>query len=320
MRRTVVARTSQEISRLRYAWDKLASQSSATMFQSFQWNHVAATAFAEREAPVVIYSENDNGAALIPAALTGNGLGLIGETLFDYRDVLCVGDEHVLHCAWQRASQLGHGLSTGAVRNDSNLAAWTGFNLTRFYSAPCVSPREISADDFSSRHGRLGRWFRRLQREGVEFRCHTGLASELVRFIYEQKRNQPSDTGDNLFSDPRRVDFMVELCRKLGSTCEIFTFETAAEVVAALVTFRDRNFRRFYTTYFDQRWKQYSPGMVMLYELTRRTLHAGLTCDYMTGEHGYKLRFSTSVVPMFWADASASTLASLGEFAPVVAA
>ena len=290
------------------------------MFQSYVWNAIATAAFADREAPFIIYSETDNGTALIPAATNGTRLCLLGETLFDYRDLLWSGDEQVLHSAWSRASQRGCDFSAGAVRGDSQLAAWFGFDLRRFYGAPRVSPGEISAEDFASKHNRLARWHRRMEREGVIMQCRTGAHGELVRFIYEQKGSQPAETADNLFNDSRRIEFMVAVCRAVGSACEIFTYESAGTLVAAIVTFRDLNVRRFYTIYFNQGWARYSPGTVLLYEVTRRSLATGLDCDYMTGEHGYKLRFATSVVPMYWAEAPAGTLASLGQYSPALAA
>jgi CelD/BcsL family acetyltransferase involved in cellulose biosynthesis len=321
LRRTIIAKTHHEISKLRYLWEALERRQPATMFQSFAWNHTAAAAFSDRETPFVIYSESDHGAALVPAATTPNRLGFLGETLFDYRDVLSSGDEQVLHSAWGRAANLDLKFSSGAVRSDSNFANWTGFSVSRFYGAPRVSPREIAADDFASKHNRLARWHRRMEREDVTMQCHTGVKTDLVRFIYQQKRSQPAETGENLFQDPRRIQFMMAICREVGNACEIFTYESAGTLVGALVTFRDHKVRRFYTIYFDQGWSRYSPGMVLLYEVTRRSLAAGLECDYMTGEHGYKLRFATSVVPMYWVEATADVLGALGVvYRPALAA
>jgi CelD/BcsL family acetyltransferase involved in cellulose biosynthesis len=292
------------------------------MFQSFAWNYAAACAFSDREAPFVIYAESDQGAALIPAAIDQfrRRLMLLGETLFDYRDVLSTGDQAVLHSAWNRAAQLDLKFSAGAIRADASFRGWAGFDVSRFYGAPRVSPQEISADDFASKHNRLVRWHRRLEGEGVTLRCRTGADTQLVRFIFQQKGSQPAESGENLFCDPRRIQFMVEICRTTGNACEIFTFESAGTVVAALVTFRDRNVRRFYTIYFDEAWSRYSPGVVLLNEVTRRSLKAGLECDYMTGEHGYKLRLATSVVAMYWAEATAETLGWLGEYRPALVA
>ena len=85
MRRIVIAQSAEEIARLRPTWEQLPAP---TIFQSFLWNHTAASVFGDRECPHVIYAESDSGAALIPAAVSGSGLTLLGETLFDYRDVL----------------------------------------------------------------------------------------------------------------------------------------------------------------------------------------------------------------------------------------
>ncbi len=292
------------------------------MFQSFAWNYTAACAFSDREAPHVIYVENDAGAALIPSAvdLSRPRLTLLGETLFDYRDVLAAGDSHVIESAWHRAAQLDVRFSSGAVRSYCNMGLWEGFDISRFYGAPRVSPKEITADAFAEEHNRLGRWHRRMEREGVGFRCRTGADTKLVRFIYQRKGSQPADTGDNLFNDSRRIQFMTEICRTVGDQCEIFTLASAGTLVAALVTFRDRDVRRFYTVYFDRTWAKYSPGMVLIYEVTRQSLAAGLECDYMTGEQGYKLRLATSVVPMYWIEAGSETLRSLGSHHPAIAA
>jgi CelD/BcsL family acetyltransferase involved in cellulose biosynthesis len=317
VRRTVIASNLHEIARLGYFWDKLPA---TTMFQSFDWNATAARVFRDRESPYIIYAESDSGRALIPAAIDQDRLSLMGETLFDYRDVLSEGDQCVLHSAWHRAAQSQRMFSAGALRQNAKVARWTGFNLDNFYGAPYVSAREITADRFASDHNRLARFRRRFERMGMALRCHHGFNSDLIQLIYQQKGSQPAETGDSLFSDPLRQQFMVEICRTLGNACEVFTLETSGTLVAAIVTFRDRNIRRFYTIYFDQAWAKHSPGIVLLYEVTRRTLEAGMDCDYMTGEHAYKMRFATSVVPMYWATASADELASMHQHQEPIAA
>jgi CelD/BcsL family acetyltransferase involved in cellulose biosynthesis len=281
------------------------------MFQSFAWNHAAACVFRERETPHVIYAESDDGAALVPAAIRNGKLALIGEAMFDYHDVLRQGDAGVLGAAWARAARLGLDFETGALRSDGNLGAWDRFERSSFYGAPCVSHEQVDAASFVAKHHRLGRWVRRFERENVQLRNHTGENASLLRQIYQQKANQPAETGDNMFDDPLRVEFMVQVCAAVGSACEIFTYETAGALVASLVTFRDRNVRRFYTVQFDPAWAKYSPGTVLIYEVTRRSLEAGMDCDYMTGEHAYKMRFATSVVPMYWVQARQKVLASM---------
>lgn len=280
------------------------------MFQSFAWNHAAASVFRDREAPHVLYAESESGAVLIPAAVKDGKLRMIGDALFDYRDLLIQGDPGVVATAWERAAELGLDFETGALRADGNVTAWETFERSSFYGAPFVSHEQVDSAAFVSEHNRLGRWVRRFERERVRLRCHNGKHSALVRQVYERKANQP-ETGDSLFNDPLRVEFMVQVCADVGSTCEIFTYETAGTLVASLVTFRDENVRRFYTVQFDPAWAKYSPGTVLIYEITRRSLEAGIDCDYMTGEHAYKMRFATTVVPMYWVQASQQALAAL---------
>jgi CelD/BcsL family acetyltransferase involved in cellulose biosynthesis len=310
----VVAENPTEIESLRERWEKLPAP---TMFQSFAWNYAAACVFRDREKPHVVYAETDSGAALIPAAVRDGKLRMLGDAMFDYRDVLLQGDAGVLEAAWARVAELGFDFETGALRQDGNIAAWDGFELSRYYGAPFVS--HADAADFASKHHRLARWVRRFAREGVHLRSHTGENSALVRQIYERKADQPAESGGSLFADALRVEFMLRVCAAVGTACEIFTYETAGTLVASLVTFRDGNVRRFYTVQFDTAWAKYSPGTVLIYEITRRSLEAGLDCDYMTGEHAYKMRFATSVVPMYWVQADRQTLASMPQMRPMAA-
>src|SRR5688500_5017138 len=79
------------------------------MFQSYDWNWLAAKVFADREVPYVVCVENDCGAAIIPACVrsASRTLSLLGEELFDYRDYLAAGDEAPLRAAWAKLAELG---------------------------------------------------------------------------------------------------------------------------------------------------------------------------------------------------------------------
>jgi CelD/BcsL family acetyltransferase involved in cellulose biosynthesis len=130
---------------------------------------------------------------------------------------------------------------------------------------------------------------------GVNPRCYAGGHRALVNFIYLAKARQEK----SLFRDPLRRAFMERIALCDSVECEIFTLETASALVAAIVTFRDRDVRRFYTTYFAEAWSRYSPGAALLFHATERSLAEGLACDYMTGEHNYKLRLATGIVPLY---------------------
>src|SRR5438105_8482716 len=70
---TVVARSAAEMDRLQPVWDELYNRSTATLFQSFAWNRLAAASFPAREEPCVVCVESGSGAAIIPAAVADYG-------------------------------------------------------------------------------------------------------------------------------------------------------------------------------------------------------------------------------------------------------
>jgi CelD/BcsL family acetyltransferase involved in cellulose biosynthesis len=114
---------------------------------------------------------------------------------------------------------------------------------------------------------------------------------------------------------------MVAVCTQEGSRCQVFTLEHGGTLAAAVITFRDRELRRFYTTYYDRNWARYSPGVSLLFEVARRTLQEDLSFDLMTGEQPYKLRIAQNGQDLFQVTATpeqmkeASTLMYAAEHA-----
>jgi CelD/BcsL family acetyltransferase involved in cellulose biosynthesis len=299
-----------EIEKLRPLWESLYAQGQGTVFQNFHWNLLAARLFADREEPFVVSAESSYGAAIVPAVrrLHDGSLRLLGEELFDYRGFLHDGDEDVLRSAFAALAEAGAPLEVLAVRECDRLLVMNDLTLLPFTGAPSINRDQISADKFGGMHNRLGRNLRRFQRQSFEVKVHQGSSSELVRSIYQAKAHHDPAS---LFHDPLRVEFMVEAARLQGEQCEIFTLESTSELAAVLVTFRDDQVRRFYTCYFCAGHAKLSPSMTLIYEVTRQSLAAGLTCDYMTGEQGYKLRLATSSVPLYRLRATAEQLAGL---------
>jgi CelD/BcsL family acetyltransferase involved in cellulose biosynthesis len=301
-----VARSAAEIEKLRDAWLALEWATPSTIFQSFAWNLQAARSFADREAPFVVYAENESGAVILPAAVNAQGITMLGEALFDYRDLLWSGDRGLSAAAWAEVARLGLSFAVTAVRGDA--PAWGDLKRTWFSDAPYV-PRELDTERFAAAHRKAARFFRRLLRKGTQLKRYSGSASQLLRWIYGRKAEQFAGGEDNLFADPRRIEFLVAVAGENPSRVEVFTLETAQQIVAALVTFLDEHVRRFYTTYFDRAWAHDSPGTALLFEVTRQSLAQGLECDYMTGSHPYKRRFATAAMPLYRVRATAAALA-----------
>ena len=319
MLRIAILRSAQGLEPLRCAWERLHREGRHTIFQSPAWNLLAARAFAAAEEPMVVHAENDSGAAIIPACVAGHHISLLGNALFDYRDVLAAGDTEVLRRAWQQLVLAQRPLSVTALHGDVARRNWEGlgFEPAPFCNSLAVRRSDISAEDFAAAHKWSARLLRRLARAGVEVRTHSGAESALVRHIYEAKARQFAGMPGNLFADRMRIDFMVAIAAAEGG-CEIFTLETAGALVASLVTFRDEphHVRRFYTVYYDRVWAHSSPGVALIYEVTRRSLAQGLDCDYLTGEQPHKTRFATHLAPLFRVQAAVVDLARISRPAP----
>ena len=278
-----------------------------TMFQSYAWNSTALRVFQNREAPHVLLVETDSGVALLPCVAGRFGkTHLAGEALFDYRGPLALGEERVMGTAFEIVASWGSDFEVTAVRGEPTSDLLKSLQPSFFANAPIVSRAEVSNDEFVEMHRRLGRHSRRIKKQGVEFRRHPGTNRALLSLIYECKGKQ--EAGASLFRDGLRREFMTEIANHPDVNCEVFTYETAGNLVAALVTFRDRSIRRFYTTYFNERWAPYSPGQVLLFETCAESLREGLDCDLMTGEYPYKNRVATGMVPLYRIEANPEEL------------
>jgi CelD/BcsL family acetyltransferase involved in cellulose biosynthesis len=308
--RITIATSPAEIDALRPAWERLYEPEHYTIFQTFELNRMAAEHFGDRETPYVVLAESDSSIALIPAAARNHSgeMTLLGETLFDYRDVLHAGSHEALSAAWNEIAKLQRPFACFALRPEAR-KRWGHIPTHDFANAPRVGHDEMDCDEFRAQHNKLGMYCRRLIKRGVHFHARAGCNRRLLRMIYENKAYQFANEPNNIFLDPRRREFMVAACEALGDACEVFTLESDTHLVAGLVTFRDETARLFYTIYFDPAWAKFSPGTVLIYEATARTLGEGLDCDYMTGEYGYKNRLATSMVPLVRVEASAEELA-----------
>lgn len=319
--RVTIARSAGEMDRLRPAWERLAGSNRHSIFQQFAWNRLAAQVFADREAPYVLYAESGSGAALLPAAIGREGslIVFLGETLFDYRTFLAEGDRAPLDAAWRELGKLRQQLWVTSLPH-AWVGDWQAWKPHAFSAAPGVARRLCAAEEFAAAHPRARRLLRRLTEQGIELRRHSGAETALVHWILEQKARQLCDRPDNLFSDSRRIDFLTAALALDAAITDIFTLEQGGTIVSALITLRDGQVRRFYNTYHDQRRAKDSPGVALLYEVTRLSLEEGLDCDYMTGTQSHKTRLANVSVPLYRVDATPEQVASRSTEEPALAA
>ena len=301
-----VATSAVELESLRPLWEKLSREPQATIFQSYQWNIIAARSFADREAPYVIALEDEVGAVIVPASRPmkgGSSATFLGERLFDYRDVLAVGDTELIQGGLDQLSAAGYELWLPAIWEDSLLLTSGCGKPSPWVGAPYLRRVDMDPDAFLAQHFKARKQMRRLVRAGAEFRRYDGGATGLLRSIYARKATQFA-SSDDIFSDPRRRDCMVEIAGAWGKKCDIFTIEFGSAMVAALVAFRDREVRRFYTIWHDSRWRQFSPGIVMLLHACQASLTEGLDVDFLTGEQPHKTRFAAGSTQLYRFNAS----------------
>lgn len=300
-----VARNVAEIERLGPSWESLMTPE-LTSFQSHRWNLLAANLFREREEPYFIFAENDNGAAILPAVIQSHTrtIAFAGECLFDYRDYLAVGDTSPLRAAWQKLASVNLPISVTAICRPEN-GIWQLLPTQFFSRAPRLLKSEITSEQLVHRHPRAFSRLRKLERMGLRITQYTG-DSPMVSEIYRLRRAQSTSSG--LFHDPLRGEFMVSLCRAEGPKCEVFALEHGSMLAAALVTFRDADWRRCYTIFYDHRWARFSPGVSLLFEVARRSLEQRMNIDLMTGEQQYKMRVAQSTQDLFKVSASAAEM------------
>lgn len=314
MPRVTICCSIRELENLRSRWEFICNTCSHTIFQNFDWNLLAAKIFKDRETPFVVCAEASYGLAIIPAVrrYRDGTLRLLGEELFDYRTFLYHGDsnESLLRTALSALAQTHECLEVVAVRAPERWKVMEEMNLLPFTEAPLVDRTEISAEQFAEMHNRLGRSIRRFQKLGFQVKTYHGDNAELLRSIYVRKAVQDPVS---LFHDSARVEFIIQAARSASQCCEIFTLECGPRLAAALVTWMDGSFRRFYTGWFDHEYGKLSPAMTLIYETTRQTLAGGLNCDYMTGTQPYKLRLATGSVPLYRLRATPQQLKALGE-------
>ena len=309
-------RSAHELDRVKARWTWLEKQCAGTLFQSYELNRWAARWFAARETPQVIVAESDCGMAIIPAVRRERELGLIGETLFDYRDVLSAGEPGVLEQAWQELARAGVPLEVTALRGAAARERWQSLEPTDFCNAPTTRRCDLTAREFVAAHRKAAKASRRMAREGVRLVRRESRQRAIAEWIYRRKAEW-CGKSENLFADRHRQNFMLYIVCSGVVNCTVWSYENDyGDIAAALVTFRHGDIRHFYTIHHDPRWERFSPGQGMIFEVTRESLAEGLDVDFMTGEYAYKNRLATAMVPLYRVAASAEQMARWKYAAP----
>jgi hypothetical protein len=252
----------------------------------------------------VISIETESSEAIIPAAVrkAPKTISLLGEELFDYREVLSIGDGQALRKAWQELAKLGLPFEAKALRGEPN-EHWRGFSITDFSGAPFVR-HDASRHDHPRSRFRLNEILSR----GCRLQSRQCELAD-VGTMYRLKAAQDSRC---LFLDPLRIEMVEQMVAAYPKRWGLLTLTDGEELVAAGLSFQDKEWRRFYGTYYDHRWAKFSPGIALANRLVENTMQEQMHLDLMTGEQPYKLRLAEATVPLFRVSASAVQLAEVG--------
>jgi CelD/BcsL family acetyltransferase involved in cellulose biosynthesis len=291
LRRIRIARSAGEIEKLRPLWEELYQNGDYTLFQTYEWNLEAARVFGEREVPFVVAVEDGHSCAIIPGAirLRDHVFTLLGEELFDYRSVLSVGALGCMH-AWDEVARLEVPLSVHAIR-EVDLYHWRGIQSKRFTGAPF-----LKAEQRFYAHPRLEQNLERLLAAGCRLES---LSDDLRSPVGEMYRLKAAQDPSCLFRDDPRIELVQRMVMTCREGCELLRLMHNETLVSAMLIFRDRGWQRFYATYFDPRWAQYSPGITLVHYAVKRAHDAGYNFDFMTGEQPYKLRLAKGVEGLY---------------------
>jgi CelD/BcsL family acetyltransferase involved in cellulose biosynthesis len=298
-----ICRSASELESIQPLWELLLTSREYTVFQNFRWNRAAAALFAQREAPLVVAVESASGAAIIPAVFRKqqDEVSLLGEELFDYRECLWTGDASVLRYGWQTIAALGKPFRMRSVRGHA-AGHWDGFSIkpfTRAMSSQMADP--------PPRPSKATKQLQRLQEMGCSVETLPATA-ERVEELYSCRSEV---NGDCLFRDQLRRKMVARMAAESPEGAELHLLTHRDQFVAGAITFRDREWRRFYGTHYSQTWSRYSPGMSLVCWMRDQSLASGLNFDYMTGEQPYKVRLASSAVPLYQVTASAAQLAKI---------
>jgi CelD/BcsL family acetyltransferase involved in cellulose biosynthesis len=295
MRKVKIVENHTDMGRIKRYWDALyrSGDRPYTLFQSFTFNLIAARVFSDRERPYVVVAESDNGTAIIPACIRKASLSLLGEELFDYRDVLA-DDGDALEHAWREVDRLHLPMTVKATRGEIDWAQSRPFTTAPFL------PRGEKVRRIKS----VERNLRLLHERGcVLMEIQESDKAQFVRRMYMLKARQRSGS---LFIDPLRVEAVAALSE--SDLARVHALKHDEDIVAAALTFTDGSTCRFYGTYYDPRWAVFSPGICLLCRLIQLAQEQNLDFDLMTGEQSYKLRLASGVVPLFTAHRAASAM------------
>ena len=227
-------------------------------------------------------------------------------------------DEPARWALWQALAGLGAGaVDLGAIRGRTSLdqaaqaLAGAGYRTVEVpgvrspYLELPGSWEDLLASVSRNLRSQLGRRRRALEREGrLRFRTTAPapeeLERDLVAFLRVEGSGWKAGSGTAILSDPRTERLYTDFARAAAAAgwLRLHLLELDGVPVAADLNCRFAGGTFLLKTGFDERYGQFSPGLVLRGEVLRTAIEEGSGFyDFLGGPDGYKLRWTPELRP-----------------------
>jgi Acetyltransferase (GNAT) domain len=279
-----------DLAGLEGAWRAAGAAGSGSVFQEFAFSRRWAQ-IVGREAEIAVWTSRD-APLVVPLAIRGGRLGLIGEGLFDYLDLIGGRAREAENEAAEAAHSLvwRKGRSTGIPEASLHHGFWRRLaGAARPYSA---APVRAAGGDLEREHARAAwRW----AKAGAELtRAEDGDARRrLLAWLLDRKARGLAARGQASVIGRLEQAWIVAMVEHEACFAELWELRRRGERLAALLCWRDARTRYAYTIAYDPGAAALSPGVLALYGVLRHTMKEGRCFNFLTGEQAFKLRFAT---------------------------
>ncbi|MGH9481590.1 MAG: GNAT family N-acetyltransferase [Terriglobales bacterium] len=276
-------------------WEAAFRARPASIFQSFTFARHWAAAFRQEAAVQVWFCRNPP--LVAPLVVREDRLGLIGEGLFDYLDLIGEAPARWLYEVAELAQRASWSSAqfTGVPRHSPHGAFWQALGGTSAEYA--AAPLRTEGGDVDAEHPRLAaRW----DAAGVELRLETELAvrRRVLAWLFDRKARALAARGERNVLGANEQRWLAAMAENEPGLTELWSLRRGGEILAALLCWRTAAVRYAYTLSYEQRCAALSPGVLLLYAVVRQTMNQRRAFNFLTGDQAFKLRLATDRDPL----------------------
>ncbi len=272
------------------AWRAASSAGPGSVFQEYAFARQWARTFA-CEAEIAVWANNDP-PLIVPLAIRAGRLGLIGEGLFDYLDVIgggspdagCEAAEAALALDW-RASRF-----TGIPAGSPHEGFWRALAGAALPFA--AAPVRASGSGLDREHPRIARRWA-ATRVTVALAEAPAARRRRLAWLLDHKARELATRGMANVLGRLEQAWLVAMVEQEPRLSELWELQRGGDTLAALLCWRGQRVRYAYTISYEPRAAALSPGVLALYGVLRHTMSEGRSFNFLTGEQEFKLRFAT---------------------------